>query len=247
MFYRLIVNCDDYGRFDARPAILKARLFPLKEKVAVKEITDALRKLISIGCVVLYEHDKKPFLYLPSWETHQIIRAKRSKYPTPAANMQSSACNCIQMIADDIDGFRNPIQSESKDESESKDGQTPPLIMQKEKRVNIDFIPDERLQDVFAEFIEHRSLMRKPINQLAAHKLYQELLQLAETTDDQIRILNTSIASGWKGIFPLKQQDSPKNCKRTYLEAGPQAKEINESTSFAQDPEWLIGGNGNDK
>ena len=26
-FYRLIVNCDDYGRMDARPPILRARLF----------------------------------------------------------------------------------------------------------------------------------------------------------------------------------------------------------------------------
>ena len=31
-FYRLIVNCDDYGRFDARPAVLKSRLFPLKKR-----------------------------------------------------------------------------------------------------------------------------------------------------------------------------------------------------------------------
>ena len=29
-FYRLIVNCDDYGRMDARAKILAARLFPLK-------------------------------------------------------------------------------------------------------------------------------------------------------------------------------------------------------------------------
>jgi hypothetical protein len=26
-WHRLIVNCDDYGRFDARPAVLKSRLF----------------------------------------------------------------------------------------------------------------------------------------------------------------------------------------------------------------------------
>ena len=29
LFYRLIVNCDDYGRFDGRTAIIKNRLFPL--------------------------------------------------------------------------------------------------------------------------------------------------------------------------------------------------------------------------
>ena len=33
LFYRLIVNCDDYGRFDGRPSIIKSRLFPLKENL----------------------------------------------------------------------------------------------------------------------------------------------------------------------------------------------------------------------
>jgi len=29
-FYRLLVNCDDYGLMDARLSILRAKLFPLK-------------------------------------------------------------------------------------------------------------------------------------------------------------------------------------------------------------------------
>lgn len=81
-FYRLIVNCDDYGRLDARPAILKARLFPLKD-IPADGILDALHDLEAAGMVLLYESGKKPFLQLVSWEAHQSIRAKRSKYPAP--------------------------------------------------------------------------------------------------------------------------------------------------------------------
>ena len=29
-FYRLLVQCDDYGRMDARPAILRAKCYPLQ-------------------------------------------------------------------------------------------------------------------------------------------------------------------------------------------------------------------------
>lgn len=104
-FYRLIVNCDDYGRFDARPAILKARLFPLKS-VTEKQIIDALNKLSTVGIVALYEYDGRPYLQLVTWEKHQQIRAKKSKYPAP-----DEACN--QMISNDIKCSRNPIQSES--------------------------------------------------------------------------------------------------------------------------------------
>lgn len=87
-FHRLWTACDDYGRMDARPAILKSKLFPLKDRLSLKDIQNALQKMVDIGCVRLYECDSKPYLYLPSWEVHQQVRAKRSKYPSP-----EDACN----------------------------------------------------------------------------------------------------------------------------------------------------------
>lgn len=104
-FYRLIVNCDDYGRMDARPAILKARLYPLRERLTLKDIQSALRALADVGCVEVYEVDGKPYLRLPSWEVHQQIRAKKSRFPAPDVI-------CNQLISDDIKCTRNPIQSE---------------------------------------------------------------------------------------------------------------------------------------
>ncbi len=99
-WYRLIVNCDDYGRFDARPAVLKSRLFPLKERITLKDVSSALTKLADIGCVVLYDCDGRPYLYLPAWEVHQTIRAKKSRYPDPHGGVKSSEIICTQMHAD---------------------------------------------------------------------------------------------------------------------------------------------------
>ena len=98
-FHRLLVNCDDYGRFDARPAILKSRLFPLKERLSLKDIEGALKRLADIGCVKLYTCDSKPYLYLPTWEVHQTVRARKSRYPDPNG---VNACEiiCKQMQAD---------------------------------------------------------------------------------------------------------------------------------------------------
>lgn len=112
-FYRLIVNCDDYGRMDARPAILKARLYPLRERLTLKDIDGALRALAAVGCVEVYEVDGKPYLQLPSWEVHQTIRAKKSKYPGPESGVKTIACNCKQLQADVPVIQSNPIQSES--------------------------------------------------------------------------------------------------------------------------------------
>lgn len=98
LFYRLIVSCDDYGRFDGRTAIIKGTCFPLKDSVTVKSLDDALSKLVTAGLVSYYEVDGKPYLSLPTWEHHQNVRAHKSKYPSPEeGNMNTSEYRCNQM------------------------------------------------------------------------------------------------------------------------------------------------------
>lgn len=109
-FYRLIVNCDDYGRMDARPKLLASKLYPLKD-VRLSQIKDALRELTSAELVTLYEVDGKPFLQMNTWERHQVVRAHKSKYPSPDEAMNNSASKCKQMKANESKSFRNPIQS----------------------------------------------------------------------------------------------------------------------------------------
>ena len=106
LFYRLIVVCDDYGRFDGRPAIIKGTCFPLND-VTVKTIEVALSRLVTVGLVRGYEVQGRPTLQLLTWGKHQQIRAKKSKYPSP-----DGICN--QLISSDCNSPR-----ESKSESES--------------------------------------------------------------------------------------------------------------------------------
>lgn len=82
-WHRLIVNCDDFGRFYANPAILRGKLFPLSDGKTKKDMTDALNKLASVGLVELYTVDGKPFLHVVTWSKYQRTRAKVSKFPAP--------------------------------------------------------------------------------------------------------------------------------------------------------------------
>ncbi|MBQ6177703.1 MAG: hypothetical protein IJK29_10940 [Bacteroidales bacterium] len=123
VFYRLIVTCDDFGRADARPKLLASKLFPLKD-IRPAQIEDALRGLTSAELVITYTVGGKPFLQMKTWDRHQQVRNKVSKYPSP-----EDADNCKQLIANDINCNQlqsnvpviqsNPIQSESLSESES--------------------------------------------------------------------------------------------------------------------------------
>ena len=80
MFYRLLVVCDDYGYCDARPAILKAQCFPLKESVTLPMIERWLQALAGKGLIARYAKDSKPYLAVSKWE--QRVRS-RQKFPGP--------------------------------------------------------------------------------------------------------------------------------------------------------------------
>lgn len=112
VFYRLIVNADDYGIFDGRPSILRSRLFPLKD-IRNSQIENAIHNLASVELVSTYEVDGKPFVRLLGWERNQQIRARKSKYPGPDGKHMKSDTTCKHLKSDDIKCSRNPIQSES--------------------------------------------------------------------------------------------------------------------------------------
>ncbi len=125
----LIVYLDDYGRGDARPAILRAALFPLNENVTKKAIADALNRLATLGLVALYEVDGRPFLALQNWEKHQQIRSKFSKFPEPPSDngcyhLIADDNGCYQLISDDNKCAREvevEVQSRSTNTDEKPD------------------------------------------------------------------------------------------------------------------------------
>lgn len=121
-FIRLMVNCDDYGRMDARPDIVRAKCFPLKlEKVKGKDIEKWLKSLQK-ELIKIYVVNGRPYLQLVTWDNHQQVRAKKSKFPSPdseGAQLLEVDNICNQMISNDDICPRNPIQSLSLSESES--------------------------------------------------------------------------------------------------------------------------------
>lgn len=132
LFYRLIVNCDDFGRFDGRAAVIKNKLFTLKNNVTEKAVLDAINKLSTVGLVIPYTWDGKSTLQLATWDKHQQVRCKRSKYPAYDGSDELSATDNVHLltfagenknlISIDINGNQmntnvpviqyNPIQSE---------------------------------------------------------------------------------------------------------------------------------------
>ncbi len=143
-FYRLLVQCDDFGRMDARPSVLRARCFPLRlDKVSDKLVSRWLDELVAANLVWLYAVEDKTYLQVTKWNAHQQIRAARSKYPEPPAPKQSlaSASNGNQLISDDIKRQQvislapetpnpNPNPNPSRDSESESEEDAPPAAAQ---------------------------------------------------------------------------------------------------------------------
>ena len=130
----LITQVDDAGRGDARPAIIKGRVFPFRERLSIKDIDAALQALAAKGCVSLYTVDGKPYFLFPGWVKHQRVRDCKPKYPEPPENLNlpQSAARCGEMpqSAALIQSESNPNpESNSKDYcAEPQAADAPPVI-----------------------------------------------------------------------------------------------------------------------
>jgi hypothetical protein len=99
-FYRLITQLDDFGRMDARPAVLRAKCFPLRmDMITEADIKEWLSELEESNLINIYQVEGHSYLCATTWEKHQQRRAKNPKYPGPDGVMKSSDIKCKQMIA----------------------------------------------------------------------------------------------------------------------------------------------------
>lgn len=201
LFYRLIVSCDDYGRFDGRPAIIKGTCFPLKEAVTAKSIEEALDKLATAGLVDLYTVDGKPILQLPTWKYHQTVRAAKSKYPEKGvqasekakdcSDLQTSASKCKQMSANvPVNEIR---ETKSEYEYENSSGVS--------VRVR------EKIEE-FRAYLER--LEGKPVTTAKTDIVVRKLLSLSKSESEQIKLLDEAMQNGWKNVYKSERKKSKK-------------------------------------
>ena len=95
----LITQADDAGRGDARPAILKGHIFPLRERVTAKDIEAALLRLAAGSCISLYNVGGKSYYQFPNWAKHQRVYNVKNKVPGPEEADEDENCNLPQSAA----------------------------------------------------------------------------------------------------------------------------------------------------
>lgn len=204
-FYRLITQVDDYGRLDARPQVLRAKCFPLRvDIVSVQMVQVWLKNLVAAELVKLYDVDGKIYLQLTTWERHQRIRAKVSKYPDPDGNYLVDVDKCDELTADCgnslTDDSNSPPNAPVIHNRESII-ENPEIESRKEKDIFI--LPDWINKNTWNDFIEMRKKQKKPPTERAIKELVNDLEKLRSSGQDIEVVISESIKHGWISFYPV--------------------------------------------
>lgn len=122
----LITQADDAGRGDARPAIIRGRVFPFRDRLSIKDIDVALQALAAKGCVSLYIVDGRPYFWFPGWVKHQRVRDCKPKYPEPPKTEGNNSMPQVAASCGELPQDAALIQSESESNPNPKEGAKAP-------------------------------------------------------------------------------------------------------------------------
>jgi len=84
-YWRLLPHCDDDGRCEDDPRVLRSAMFPVNEPPLPADLVDVwLSELAGVGLIVRYECDGDQFLAVTKWHEYQHPNRKTdSKLPPP--------------------------------------------------------------------------------------------------------------------------------------------------------------------
>jgi hypothetical protein len=95
-YVRLIPLVDDFGRYEAAPALLRSHAFPLREDIRTAQVSVLCREIAGAQLACFYKaSDGKVYLQLNKWT--EKPRAVESKYPafdSTCEQMFADVCRC---------------------------------------------------------------------------------------------------------------------------------------------------------
>lgn len=115
LFTRLIMKADDFGRFHAHTALVKAACFPLRlDSIRDADITRWIAECEKAGLIVVFESKSRKYLQINNFK--QRTRASESKFPAPPVH----ACGQGAVKCQHDDGQRAVIaRTETETETET--------------------------------------------------------------------------------------------------------------------------------
>ena len=190
------------------------RYFAELYSVSIKTISTLIKNLIDNGYIyseIIYKDGSKEidkrYLKLVNNPIENIVNTPmEEKVNTPMEEKVNTPME--EKIKDNNTIFNNTIINNKKEKKKKPSS--------KNNKSEIDMLIEEytnkkKNKNTLIEFVKHRKSLKAPMTTRALKQLMNKLNSLATNDFTKIEILNESILNGWKGVFPLKNDWTPKN------------------------------------
>jgi len=185
LYYRLLVTVDDFGRYDARPSMIKSACYPVKESVTSAKCEALLKELAECGLILVYQVDGKPYLQVCKWDN--APRSKESKFPQPddtCIQVHTDVCNPPTVLPVTVTG--TVTKTETVNASPRKrDAHTAVLK------------PDDLDQQVWVDWLTLRKAKRLPLTPTAWADTRAEGAKVGLTPSETV---SHAVRSNWAGF-----------------------------------------------
>lgn len=185
LFYRLVVTVDDFGRTDARPSMIKAACFPIRQSVSADDCESMLAELVTNGLILVYDVDGKLYLQMRKWDN--VPRAKESKFPAPEDGCTHTYTNVRKPRAS-VPLTVTVTGTKTETGTDLSHSRTNAITAKK---------PEEVTDQVWNDFIALRKLKRAGLTETALNGIRSEARKAAVTLETA---LQACCANGWQGF-----------------------------------------------
>lgn len=157
---------------------------------------------------------------IPNWEKHQNLeglerirelnRERNKKYrERKKLALEDNQHDVTETLRDGTDKIRK--EEEKEEDKKEKKSKTPTVY----------YPSDDALNQAFADYVEMRKQIKKPMTDRAITIAMNKLSELSNGSSDvAIQILEQSILNSWKSLYPLKQEAKQSNKKNDFDEWG---------------------------
>lgn len=210
-FVRLLLVADDFGRFDGRLSVIRARCWPLRREIEDAVIVGWLEELSAAGLASLYLVHGKPYLEIPNFR--QRTRAQKSKFPG-----LDQADGGLSIRPAGVYSAPSPIPSPSPcadvghvtGNGLTSDGQMTVISDKKIKEEVKRYVPPEWVPaGPWSAWLEVRPKVKAPNTPRALELAVKRLAELRDAGHDPAQILETATLRGWRGLFAPHDPKAP--------------------------------------
>ena len=146
-------------------------------------------------------------------------RASGKKGGAPKGNKNASKNN---QTTNDKQNKLNDNENENENENNIKESNKEKVS--KTNKVNYEDILKEfslspGLEEVFRDFIQMRSFIKKPLTNKGLKLAINKVLAITSKEEERIKIVEQSVMNNWQGLFPLKENSTnPEDPLRLLME-----------------------------